>query len=75
MADAKPSKHPQESGSLTSLSEIETMQLLEEALRQYEAYIRLADMPAYPEDLPDEEPIYSWDNPIGLVILEKPHPK
>lgn len=54
-------------------SEAETMQLLEEALQQYEDYINLADMPDYLEYSVVGEPIYSWDNPIGLVVAEKSH--
>ena len=73
MADAKHSKHPHEPKSLMNPSEAETMQLLEEALRQYEDCINLANMPDYSEGSTVGEPIYSWDNPIGLVVAEKSH--
>ena len=73
MADAKHPNHPCEPGVQVNPSEAETIQLFEEALRQYEAYISLADLPDYLEDLAVGEPIYSWDNPIGLVMAEKSH--
>ena len=49
------------------------MQLIEEAMRQYEDCINLANMPDYSEDSVVGEPIYSWDNPTGLVVAEKSH--
>ena len=49
-------------------SEVEIIMLFEEAARQYEECMHLADLADLSE--PDEvsHPKYAWDNPIGLVI-------
>ena len=49
------------------LSEIETMQALEDAMRLYEDSVSLADIPDYLEEAIVGEPIYSWENPMDLV--------
>ena len=55
----------------TRPSEAEVIQLLQEAARQYEEYMRLADL----ADISAEDeiiyPRYAWDNPIGLIV-ERP---
>ena len=54
-------------------SEAEIMQALQEAAQQYEEYMRLADLYDYPE-VPEVSHLrYSWDNPIGLVVMERSH--
>ena len=73
MSDGKHPRHPCEPRVQTNPSEAEAMQLIEEALRQYEDCINLANMPDYLEDSVVGEPIYSWDNPTGLVVAEKSH--
>ena len=54
------------------LSEIEIMELLQEAKQQYEAYINLpglCDYAGISSQIPKvPQPTYSWDTPIGLVI-------
>ncbi len=49
-------------------SETEVSDLVRKAAKQYEEYIRLADL----ADIADQDklnhPKFSWDNPIGLVI-------
>ncbi len=50
------------------LSETEVFQLLQEAVQQYEKYMRLADPADIAKMSEIRQPRYSWDNPIGLVI-------
>ena len=46
---------------------------LETAMQRYEDAINIANMPDYLREDAVREPIYSWKNPIGLVIEEKSH--
>lgn len=50
------------------LSEAEISQLLGEATRQYEEYIRLADLADLSDSVETSQPKYDWDNPIGIVV-------
>ncbi len=58
------------SSNQNQLSDAEVTQLIQESARQYEEYIRIAEV----ADLTDEgepyRPRYAWDNPIGLEITE-----
>ncbi len=49
-------------------SEAEITQLLQDAARQYEEYMTLADLADIPEDAASGRPRYAWDNPIGPVL-------
>lgn len=50
-----------------------TTQLLEEAAKQYEESLRVADAVFDEEDRNRHYPEYSWNNPMGLVLTEAPH--
>ncbi len=47
------------------LSDAEILQLLQTAQEQYETYVKLAEISVESDE---ERPVYSWNNPIGLVI-------
>ena len=52
-------------------SEHEVVELIERAKQQYEEVMRLADLADLPDpaaSAPDNQPAYSWDNPIGYVV-------
>lgn len=68
-------KHPRHLDARTQIkpSEAEIMQALEDAMRLYEDSMSLADMPDYLEEATVGEPIYSWENPMGLVVAGKSH--
>ena len=58
-----------------SLSDAETFKLLEKANLQYEEYVKLRDTPDFTDEETEPRPVYSWKNPIGLVISSPdPHP-
>ena len=48
-----------------TLSDEEALELLAEARQQYRRYGELAKLVEGPDEA---VPVYSWDNPIGLVI-------
>ena len=48
-------------------SEVEIIQLLQEAEQQYEEYRRLADLADISAEDEAVHPRYAWDKPIGLV--------
>ena len=52
----------------TRPSEVEVAQLLQEAERQYEECMRLADLADISETGEVSHPRYAWDNPLGLVV-------
>lgn len=52
-------------------SDTEVIELLDQARRQYEEVMRLADLADLPDPTaapPETQPAYSWDNPIGYVV-------
>ncbi len=52
-------------------SDAKVIELLDEARRQYEEVMRLADLADLPDRraaAPETRPAYSWDNPIGYVV-------
>ena len=55
-------------GQQRHLSEADIFQLLEEANQQYDEYVRLTEIPDFPEQTDPPQPLYSWANPVGLVI-------
>ena len=56
--------------SQTRPGEAEVSQLLQETVKQYEEYMRLADL-ADISELPEaSHPRHAWDNPIGLVVSD-----
>ena len=54
----------------TNPSEVEVSELLQGVARQYEEYMRLADLADISEMDEVSQPRYAWDNPIGLVVAE-----
>lgn len=58
----------------TQPSEVEVSQLLQEAAQQYEECMRVADLADIAErGEVNNHPRYAWDNPIGLVVTERPN--
>ncbi len=58
-----------------NLSEADVFQLLEQANQQYDEYVRLTEIPDFTEQPETPQPLYSWANPIGIVITSpNPHP-
>lgn len=57
----------------TQPSEVEVSQLLQEAAQQYEECMRVADLADIAERGEVSYPRYAWDNPIGLVVTERPN--
>ncbi len=53
----------------TRPDEAEVFRLLQEAARQYEECVRLADLANISDMSEASQPRYAWDNPIGLVIF------
>ncbi len=52
-------------------SETEISCLLQEAAQQYEECMRLADLADIADQGKLNRPRYSWDNPIGLVVMDR----
>ena len=50
-------------------SETEVSHLLQDAAQQYEECMRLADLADIMDQGEPSHPRYSWDNPIGLVVV------
>ncbi len=63
-------KHSDTPNPMKKLSDVEVMQLHEEALRQYEDLIQIAELPDYLENIEEIQPRYDWDAPIGLDIKQ-----
>jgi len=59
----------------TRLSEAEVAQLLQEALQQYEEYMRLADLADISAEGKAIYPRYAWDNSIGLTVASPSNAK
>ena len=51
-----------------NLSDAKIFDLLEQANQQYDEYVRLTEIPDFAEQPEEPQPLYSWANPIGLVI-------
>ncbi|MCH9004849.1 MAG: hypothetical protein IH838_06105 [Proteobacteria bacterium] len=51
--------------SVPKLSDAETFRILERAQEQYAQYVKLSEIEIEPNEA---RPVYSSDNPIGLVI-------
>lgn len=68
MTNTEDSRESRISQSRTGSSDAEVVQLLQEAARQYEEYMRLADLADISGIREDSHPRYAWDNPIGLVV-------
>lgn len=68
MADGKRPRDPRAPLGGARLSEAEILQLLEEAVRQYEECMRLADLADVSDSVETIRPKYDWDNPIGIVV-------
>ena len=49
-------------------SETEVTQLIQDAAKQYEECMRLADLADISDQGDVNHPRYAWDNPIGLVV-------
>lgn len=47
------------------LSDAEALQILETAQQQYERYVKLTKISV---ESKEDQLVYSWNNPIGLVI-------
>ena len=54
-------------------SEAEVARLLQETVQQYEECMRLADLADISESAEVNQPRYAWDNPIGLVVMDRSH--
>lgn len=52
----------------SKLSEADIFQLLDQANQEYDEYVRLTEIPDFTEPPEETQPLYSWANPIGLVI-------
>ena len=52
----------------TRPTDAEVSQLLQEAAKQYEECMRIADLADISEGRDVSQPRYAWDNPIGLVV-------
>ncbi len=70
MAGTEDARNSHRSPARTRPTEEEVTRLLQEAARQYEEYIRIANL----ADISDEEecfsPKYAWDNPLGFAVVE-----
>ena len=51
-------------------SEAEIIQLIQEAARQYEEYLKVVDLTEKMDEPEPIKPKYSWSNPIGLVLTD-----
>ena len=51
-------------------SETEISRLLQEAVQQYKECIRLTDLADIADQGELNHPRFSWDNPIGLVVMD-----
>jgi len=71
MTDKGDSRASQARATPMRLSETEGSRLLQDAARQYEEYMRLADLADISETSNRCQPRYAWDNPIGLVITRR----
>ncbi len=52
----------------TRPSDIEVLQMLRDAARQYEESMRVADLADLSGSQESNFPRYEWDNPMGLVV-------
>ena len=52
----------------TNLSDAEVLALLNEANQQYKEYTRIVGITRIRKENNINPPIYSWENPIGLVL-------
>ena len=53
-----------------SLSDSETLDILADAHGQFEEYLKLLEIPDFSDFSEEPQPVYSWDNPIGLVFTD-----
>lgn len=71
MTRRPPSRQSADSETRLKPSDAEVIELLDQARRQYEEVMRLADLADLPDPValaPETQPAYSWDNPIGYVV-------
>ena len=68
MTDTENSRDVHDSKVRIQPSETEVAQLIQEAAKQYEECMRLADLADLSDRGEISHPKYAWDNPIGLVV-------
>lgn len=73
MTEKEQAKPSDQVSGRTVPTEAEIVDAIQKAARQYEEYMKLADLSDLHEVSEIYRPKYSWDNPIGLAVTRNPH--